>query len=166
MGYRPILHLIEGLYLIYTKNSRSQTPENQITLVKNGVYFFRGYGTVYSDLTLEPWFCVENCKFHSDITVLLSIGFCSRIRCFFGFPGFLLCLPFHFWLCWFGSLCPLVSLAKGLSVLLIFSRIISWFGWFFFFFVYFFLFYLVHYSPELEYSCLLLLLGLFAFFLF
>jgi hypothetical protein len=32
----PISHLIEVYYSIYTKNSRSWTPENQITLLKNG----------------------------------------------------------------------------------------------------------------------------------
>jgi hypothetical protein len=32
----PILHLIEGYYQIYSKNSRSYTPENQITLSKGG----------------------------------------------------------------------------------------------------------------------------------
>jgi hypothetical protein len=32
----PILHPIEGKYQIYTKNSRSLTPENQITLLKIG----------------------------------------------------------------------------------------------------------------------------------
>jgi hypothetical protein len=33
----PILNLIGDKYLIYTKNSRRWTPENQITLLKNGV---------------------------------------------------------------------------------------------------------------------------------
>jgi hypothetical protein len=31
------------------------------------------------DLTLVPSICLENCPFQSDFSVLLSIGFCSRI---------------------------------------------------------------------------------------
>ena len=31
------------------------------------------------DLTLVFGICIENCPFHPDFPVLLSIGFCSRI---------------------------------------------------------------------------------------
>jgi len=55
----------------------------------------------------------------------LRIGSCSRIWKFFEFPQFLL-LWLHFsfliLLIWILSLCPLVSLVKGLSTLLIFSK--------------------------------------------
>ena len=32
----PVLHPIQGYYPVYTKNTRSETPENQITLLKMG----------------------------------------------------------------------------------------------------------------------------------
>jgi hypothetical protein len=31
------------------------------------------------DLALVAVICLENCPFHPDFSVLLSIGFCSRI---------------------------------------------------------------------------------------
>jgi hypothetical protein len=47
------------------------------------------------DLSLVPGICLESVPFHPDFPVLLSIGFCSS---------------------------PLVSLAKSLSIILIFSK--------------------------------------------
>jgi hypothetical protein len=40
-----ILHLIESLYPVYTKNSRSYTPENQITLLKMGTELNNEFST-------------------------------------------------------------------------------------------------------------------------
>jgi hypothetical protein len=37
------------------------------------------YGLSDPDLNLLPGICLENCTFHPDISVLLIIGFCSRI---------------------------------------------------------------------------------------
>jgi hypothetical protein len=54
--------------------------------------------------------------------------------------------PFSFLilLIWILSLCYLVSLSKGLSILLIFQRTNSWFCWFFvLFFLFFFFFFLL-----------------------
>jgi hypothetical protein len=63
---------------------------------------------------------------YPDILVLLNIGFCSKSWFFcFWFPQILLlCLPFDVWFCLIRILsqCPVVNLAKGLSILLVFSK--------------------------------------------
>jgi hypothetical protein len=70
--------------------------------------------------------------------------------------------PFSFriLLIWILSLCPLVTLAKGLSILLILSKdqllVLLVLG------IVLFYFYLVDFSPRLIISCCLLLLGVFA----
>jgi hypothetical protein len=58
----PILHPIEGKYQIYTKNSRSLTPENQITLLKIGYRVKQRIlnGGILHGLNLE-W-CLETPK--------------------------------------------------------------------------------------------------------
>jgi hypothetical protein len=71
------------------------------------------------------WYLSRKLPFHPGFPVLLSIAFCSRIWWCFRFPlDLLLCLLFHFWffLIRILSLCFLVSLVKGLSILLMFSK--------------------------------------------
>ena len=77
--------------------------------------------------------CLENCPFHQDFSVMFSISLCSRIWWLFQFPQFpLLCLPFHFWFCLFGScLCALWLLYLSVYLSCIFGqRTTFWFCWY------------------------------------
>ena len=77
------------------------------------------------DLILVFCICLGNCPFHPDAPVRMSIGFCSRIWWFFWISSVSVIIsPFSFLilLIWILSLCPLVCLVKGLSILLIFSK--------------------------------------------
>ena len=77
------------------------------------------------DLNLVPGICLENCPFHPDFPILLSISFCSRIwRFSWIYMVFIVMFPFSFLilLIWILSLCRLISLDKGLFILLIFSK--------------------------------------------
>ena len=71
--------------------------------------------------------------------------------------------PFSFLvlLIWVLSLCLLVSLAKGLSILWCSQRTISWVYWFFIFYLFLIYWFL---TLNLIISCHLLLLGMFASF--
>ena len=72
-----------------------------------------------------PGICLEICPFHPGFLVLWSIAFCRSILVVFWISaGFVVMSPFSFLILLIRilSLCPLVSLAKGLSILLIFSK--------------------------------------------
>jgi hypothetical protein len=93
---------------------------------------------IWSCLTLLPGISLENFPFPPDFPVLLSIGFCNWIWWFFRSPSFCCYVsPLHFWFFWILSLCPLVSLSKGLSICGFSQRTSSWFGLFFVYFVIF-----------------------------
>ena len=119
------------------------------------------------DLTLVCGICLENHPFHLDFPVLLSIGFYSRIWWFFwNFSISVVTSPFLFLilLTWILPLGPLVSLARGLSILLILSKnqllvllILC---------IVFFVFIWLILALSLAIFCLLLLLDEFASFLF
>lgn len=69
--------------------------------------------------------CLDNYRFHPDFLDLLSICFCSRIWwLFLNFLSFFcyVSLLFLILLIWILPLGPLISLAKGLSILMIFSK--------------------------------------------
>jgi hypothetical protein len=75
-------------------------------------------GLSYPHLTLFPVKFLGGCPCHPGSAVLLSIGFCSRMYWFFCISLVSVVMSPHSFLIlliWILSLCPLVSLAKGLS---------------------------------------------------
>jgi hypothetical protein len=77
------------------------------------------------DLTLVCGICLENHPFHLDFSVLLTIDFYSRIRWFFWISSVSVVMsPFSILILLIVilPLGPLVSLAKGLSILLTLSK--------------------------------------------
>ena len=82
-------------------------------------------------LFIWSWFksvlciCLENCPFHPDFSVLLSIRLCGRIWWFFWISTVSIIMSHFSFLIlfiWILFLCRLVSLPKSLSILLIWSK--------------------------------------------
>ena len=125
------------------------------------------------DLSLIPGICLENCPFNPDFPVLMSIWLLEQdLMIFLNFQVSVDISPFSFLilLIWILSLCPLVSLAKDLSILLIFSNNQLLPGLVDFVCVCVcvcssFCFYLVDFSPEFDYFLLSTPLGCICFFL-
>ena len=110
-------------------------------------------GLFDSLLNVAPGMFIGNCPFVPEFPIFLSITFYSRIWCFFLISTVMSPFSFPILLIWILSLCPLVSLAKGLSILLIFLKEpapgfvdCSYSS---------FCFYLVDFSPECAFSYLL-----------
>jgi hypothetical protein len=109
--------------------------------------------------------CLEYHPFQLDFPVLMSIGFSTSIWSFFKISSASIVMyqfSFLILLIWMLSLCPLVSLTKGLSILLVFFKEQS--PSFVYSFVYSFCFYFVDFSPEFDYYLLSPPLGCFFFF--
>ena len=79
-------------------------------------------------LFIWSWFksvfciCLENCPFHPDFSVLLSIRLCGRIWWISTVSIIMSHFSFLILFIWILFLCPLVSLPKSLSILLIWSK--------------------------------------------